>query len=698
MTIISLLYFIGSLLSGFILIKQIAQFNRLFRLLVGPGFGLIFTTLVNLLIGLLIGFSVLSIILALAITVTVAGFAFLRNRVVSPRKSKIGLKTYLQLLPYHFSSHWPLVIILIIIGVISGYVFFFKVLTPAPSGLLTGGGGLYADTAMHAAFTSALVEQGLPPTNPLFAGKLLVYPFLVNFFSASLVKLGMNLRFAFILPQLVYLVGFITLFYAVGIKIIQTRHAEFISASSKLQTPSRIHFGILKQSMKQVQGMVQYDKEQTRNANWTIFFALLIFFFGWGLGWTQFVIQGVQTGDWKIAKEYTNNLPGYQMHNVLTGIIYPARSLLPGLLIGLLILYLLFEMSSTKSVNKYQIVTIAITLATLPLWHTHTFLFMFVAVGVWLLFDPALAGENFSISNFFKVTSLRQLADRRVKMIAVIFSLTALLFIPIFLYFKQQVSTTTFFKLIPGWTKDGQSNLLLFWLRNTGLVIPLAAFGFWKLQRNIRIWFVPSILMFVIANLVQFQPWDWDNIKLFSWVFLFFALLAGYGLTKLTSGIYSSSVVEKFPVIFRKIVLIIFAVPILFSLTASGFLSIALNLAQEYTIYDKNGIAVAEWIKEHTAPSDVFLIDPWPNHPVSGLSGRSVYIGYPGQLWVHGLDYYKREQQVKDILAGKTEVLAQTEVPINYIVTTSNLKVKLMHTPRLAVLYENSGFSVFQVK
>src|SRR3989344_4355583 len=647
MTIISLLYFIGSLLSGCILIKQITQLNRWFRLLIGPGFGLIFITLVNLLTGLLIGFTEPSIILSFFIVTVITIFVLVQKANQAKYNFRLRFFTQIKQLPLSFSQYWPLAIILIIIGVISGYIFFFKVLAPAPSGLLTGGGGLYADTAMHAAFTTSLVEQGLPPHNPLFAGKLLVHPFLVNFFSARLIKLGMNLRFAFILPQLVYLVSFITLFYVIGKKLI---------------------------------------------SNGAVFFALLIFFFGWGLGWTQYVTQGIQTGDWKIAKEYTNNLPGYQMHNVLTGIIYPARSLLPGLLIGLLILYLLFEMSSTKSVNKYQIVTIAITLATLPLWHTHTFLFMFVAVGVWLLFDPALAGENFSISNFFKVTSLRQLADRRVKMIAVIFSLTALLFIPIFLYFKQQVSTASFFKLIPGWTKDGQANLLLFWLRNTGLVIPLAAFGFWKLQRNIRIWFVPSILMFVIANLVQFQPWDCDNIKLFSWVFLFFALLAGYGLTKLTSGIYSSSVVEKFPVIFRKIVLIIFAVPILFSLTASGFLSIALNLAQEYTIYDKNGIAVAEWIKEHTAPSDVFLIDPWPNHPVSGLSGRSVYIGYPGQLWVHGLDYYKREQQVKDILAGKTEVLAQTEVPINYIVTTSTLKVKLMKTPQLTVVYENSGF------
>ena len=137
---------------------------------------------------------------------------------------------------------------------------------------------------------------------------------------------------------------------------------------------------------------------------------------------------------------------------------------------------------------------------------------------------------------------------------------------------------------------------------------------------------------------------------------------------------------------------------VLFSLTFSGFLSLSLSLAQEYTIYDKNGIAVAEWIKQHTLISDVFLVDPWPNHPVTGLSGRSSYIGYPGQLWVHGIDYGKREQQVKDILAGKIEVLAQTEVPIDYIVTTSTLKVKLMKTPQLTVVYENSGFSVFQVK
>ena len=674
MTIISLLYFFGSMLSGCILITQIAKFNRWFRLLIGPGLGLIFTTLVNLLIGLLTGFTEQSITLSFFIVATITVFVFVQKTNRAKPNPKPQFFAQIKQLPSGFSSHWPLVLTLIIIGVISSYIFFFKVLTPFPSGLLTGGGGLYADTAMHAAFTSALVAQGLPPTNPLFAGKLLVYPFLVNFFSASLIKLGMNLRFAFILPQLVYLVGFITLFYVVGKKL---------------------------------------------TSNGAVFFALLIFFFGWGLGWTAYVTQGMQTGEWKIVKEYTNNLPGYQMHNVLTGIVYPARSFLPGLLIGLLIMYLLLEMSSTKSYNKYQIVTITISLATLPLWHTHTFVFMLLIVGVWLtsalfssLFKRGTKGElilqQLNNTTIFSSSVYRFLFSLPCREAG--FFCFFIILIPIFFYFKQQVSTTSFLKFTPGWTKDAQSNLLLFWFKNTGLLIPLAAIGFWKLAQDKRIWFVPAILMFVIANLVQFQPWDWDNIKLFSWVFLFFSILAGYVLSlifnsplpSLTMRGYSSSWKEEIRknwslgiIMFLRKSTVLF---ILFSLTFSGFLSITLSLAQEYTIYDTNGIALAEWVKKNTSVSNVFLIDPWPNHPVSGLSGRSVYMGYPGQLWVHGIDYGKREQQVKEILAGNTKVLDQTEVPIKYIVTTNSQKVKLMQTPRLSIIYENPGFTVFMVK
>src|SRR3989344_5664113 len=128
MTIISLLYFVGSLLSGFILIKQIAQFNRLFRLLVGPGLGLVFMTLINLLIGLLIGFNTRSITPSFVIVIAATVFVQSRNKL--PQKSRVRLMTYLQQLPHHFNSHWPLIIILIIIGVISSYIFFFKVLTP----------------------------------------------------------------------------------------------------------------------------------------------------------------------------------------------------------------------------------------------------------------------------------------------------------------------------------------------------------------------------------------------------------------------------------------------------------------------------------------------------------------------------------------------------------------------------------------
>ena len=81
------------------------------------------------------------------------------------------------------TTFWPLWLTFTTIGSVAVYIFFTQVLAPTPNGWVTGGGGLYGDTALHSGYTMSIVTQGLPPKNPLFAPIPLVYPFLVNLFS-----------------------------------------------------------------------------------------------------------------------------------------------------------------------------------------------------------------------------------------------------------------------------------------------------------------------------------------------------------------------------------------------------------------------------------------------------------------------------------------------------------------------------------
>ena len=723
MNFLSSLFLILVSLIGIGLSWLIFPFPRFLKLLVGPAFGIIVFTQIALLVSLILGFNLTSISIAALVEFILLFISYLLKP--SPKfftdmlrqdKSQLTLIRHPELvwrsqisgsIKRILKNRWPLWLILITIGSVVTFIFWTKVLTPTEFGLTTGGEGLYGDTALHLSYAMSLVTQGLPPQNPLFASIQLRYPFLVNLFSASLVKLGMNLRFSFILPQLIYFLAFVALFYYLAKKVgaTQLRHSGNSASGGRVQN---LFF--------------RFDSEQARmTGNLTAFFALLIFFLGWGLGFTKYLQDVKQSSSWLVNREYTNNLPGYNLHNVLTGLIFPERSFLPGLVIGLLIAvlaiqpfnHLTIKSSETKSDSARQsrifpqfaihnskfLILIGFLLGILPLWHTHTFIFFGLAVGIWTILPslqlthpgPLLRREGILIPPLFK---------RRLGGVIFIYTIALLLALPALLWFRGQVTQAAFIHLTSGWIAG--EHFLAFWWRNTGLLIPLALIGFLLLPKNKRIIFVPAFAMFIIANLVIFQPWDWDNIKLFSWVFLFLSIPAGHCLSVILGSpaqrddsriqIPDASARGGLARMTRGL----FVLVLLFSLTASGILSLAYLANTEYTIYDKQDLELVAWVKTNTRPTDVFLVDPWPNHPVPGLTGRSVYLGYPGHLWVHGIDYGKRETLVKQVLEGNVSLIKSTDVAVNYLVAPSSDRGKFTSST-LNLVYANQKFVVYKI-
>lgn len=604
---------------------------RWVRLIIGPSLGIIAASEATLFLSFVLSYSSSAIIVGFIFVLLLTVFALRRTQNIHLQLTRKDIRNWIV-------HEWGFLLILFTIGGFGIYIFATKVLAPGGYGLVTGNGGLWADTAMHAGFTMSLVAQGIPPHNPIFAGEPLIYPFMVNLFAANLIKLGSTMQYAFVYPQILLYIAVITLMYLVGKKMVGTKASIL---------------------------------------------ALSIFFLGWGFGFTNYIQDVIKTGDFSVHKEYSNDYEKFRLHNPLTGIIFPERSMLPGLFLGLLLTYFFVSTQKEKRFSKTQILITAATFGISPLWHTHTFIFFGVAIAIWLVYrlftqiefkDFLLAVVTKNYQTIAKKIRSEVVRDAVLCAVAVIFALPRLWW-----FFSERLAHTSFINVVFGWIDH--KNPFSFWFWNGGLVIILMLIGLKYSKRDQRILLLPAIVVFFIANFITFQPWDWDNIKLFTWVFFFFALFAGFALSKISK----LRLLGK-PISFVAMIVLI----------SSGLLSLAHVAKPTNTIYDQNGIELASWVNTNTNASDVFLVDPWVTHPIPGLTGRSIYMGYAGQLWVHGIAYQRREADINAVMAGNIEKLSTLEVPVNYLVVDAR-NAGIFNTPKLLKVHQNAAFAVYKV-
>lgn len=568
-----------------------------------PAVGLLVFTQLTLFSSFIFGLDRASIIISTIVTGILAVITFLKFR---------------QKLNFDRSNIFAVFLILPIVLFLS-YILITQALFEGSNGLETGGGGMYGDTALHAAYTSRLATGEFPIQNPLFAEKILVYPLANDLLSATLSIFGVSFNMAFALPQIIFLVAFLSFFY----KIVR----KFTS-----------NFGFV--------------------------IALLILLLGWGVGIFYFLNEWRFTGGniWQfLSKDYTD-IAQYNLyfHNILTGLILPERSFLPGLVLGLWMFLNFVEYFESR--NKKYLIINGIILGSLPFWHTHTFIFFSITALI------------FALWSIFKNGLFKSLKD-----FALMVFVSFIFAIPFLYLFLSNHSLGNFIHLTLGW-QNGEENIFIFWLRNSFLIIPLSIIGLRFVKKEDRIFFAPTFVIFLLANLIIFQPWEWDNIKLISWSFLFFSILVSVGLAE----IYKKNLFLK---LFVGLIILISSL--------SGILSIGLQLKNKYVLYDRGDIELAAWAKTNTKVDEVFVVDPVPNNPISGLAGRLVYIGYPGHLWVHGIDYVERELENNQILSGDISQINNLKMPVSYVVLSKN-KLNFEIPKEFNKVYQNQKYLVLE--
>jgi len=205
------------------------------------------------------------------------------------------------------------------------------------------------------------------------------------------------------------------------------------------------------------------------------------------------------------------------------------------------------------------------------------------------------------------------------------------------------VNAGSFFAWEVGWD-HGQENPVFFWFRNTGVFIPLIFAAVlmktdsYVVPRRLLLFYLPFTLCFIIPNFVKMAPWIWDNIK----VLYYWWLASAPVVALLLARLWRQGRIR------RVIALLLFV-----CVTFAGALDVAgITLRSiKYQVFDAAGVQFAELVKQQTAPRALIVHAPVHNTPVF-LTGRRSLMGYPGHIWTHGLEFLRREGEIKRMYLG----------------------------------------------
>ncbi len=509
----------------------------------------------------------------------------------------------------------PALILLMAAGM--GYLFA-RAVEVTPDAWLSHYNNTWSDWSFHASYATTFVYgHNLPPQNPLFSGTPFRYPFAPDFASAMLIGGGFSIPASLIWPS----------------------WAMTVLALS---------------------GLILWARRLTDDLAPGVI-AVTLTLLGGGLGFVYFFGDarrlGIVNALLHIPQAYDRVPPPTNIvwYNPILSYYLPQRSFVFGAAIVSTTLLLLtpvvlrtpfwqwraalgsLRMSWRRPVFSSDAVALLVAGAAaglLPLFHVHSLVVIGLVSACWAVCFPRPAWIG-----FFAVMLL--LAVPRLLMAV---------------HGDPGLSPDHQYpQLIAGWESDfehviaGYDVPVWFWIKNTGLFWPLLLLALLSplaLRGRARLLIAPFLLVFLVANLIKFQPWEWDNSKLLVFWYMASGVAVGAMLTR----------IWRMPVAGPVVVSVAWL-----SLVASGVLSLLQYLPPQgpaYVWFSGEEVSMAASVRLLTPARAVFVTGEEPNNPIADLAGRSVLISYPGWLWSYGINYAQREADLAVIYHGGAPALA----------------------------------------
>jgi hypothetical protein len=462
----------------------------------------------------------------------------------------------------------------------------------------------FSDMPLHLAFINYLARgPSFWPDNPIYSGLKLHYPIGTDLFNALLKMIGVN-----------------EIFSLIGVGLM----ASLITCVALYQ--------------------------------WGKGFALAGFLFSGGTAgfsffsdlWDSFR-EFLHTGHFAFA------ICDYQFYeawkNIALAMFLTQRGLLYAIPAGLFLLCSCRARWLGKTTSVLPPSIEAVLFSTLPLFNVHAFIWFSALLGYWLVIGP------------------RSIRLHVAKLLGVSF-IPATIFVALITGLFSPGSMAHVIHLKPGWLQE-DDGFVEFWFGNFG-VLPLCTAAlilliFWKIEfrlaspegkrwsasrfrfrlikrdwrdNNVRTeaaFVIPAIVLFLLACIVMFAPWEWDNTKIMVWSYL--ALLP----------FLWQYVVKPLPRLARATLCIL--------LFFSGFVSLWGGIDLSHTgwpIVNRQELHDVELATGDLPVNETFAAYPDLNHPLL-LSGCKLVEGFEGHLHSHGIDCRPRLRQLDALLSGRAD-------------------------------------------
>ena len=498
----------------------------------------------------------------------------------------------------------------------SAYLQMTHTMRVDASGAWHVGQSTYGDLPMHLSFITGLVGKPFPADYPFYPGTRLSYPFLADSLSSTFYLLGASLQASVIVPG--------TLMMALC-----------------------------------VLGVMVMGRNMTGGKK-TAVLAALLFFLNGGLGFLyDFDLAGGReaSGEWTVFARIRHILDGWyqtptnqpepnnlRWSNVVADLMIPQRTLLGGWCMVFPCFYLLdaaFRPRVRGTLGgKRAVIILGIWAGGMPLIHTHSFLALALASVGSMAYDLIHGDPKILVNRRSRWEILLPYAGYGLLAAALAMpQLLAFTFRQTFQPSLQQMGDRAFLTFQFNWVNNpngaGMRDLYLwFYLKNIGLPFFALLLAVFEKKPRWRRLFAMALPIILAAELIRFQPNEYDNNKLFYLAWLLCCMIVAD---------WTREMWEKLRGTRGRWVLAVFT-------SVAVFLSAGLSLWREavsdYQAFRREAVEAGEFVREETPADAVFMTGTEHLNPVLSIAGRTIVCGPDLWLYWHGFDTRERQADI----------------------------------------------------